>query len=172
MRVSSVLIQRSLAVIFAVLIFTGCGKSDKESFSEAEKLLKDNKVNEALVAFEQFAKDFPESEMAAKALINAAQIYQGMASQSTDPLKQFDKAIASYQKVYEKYPDNKDAEQARFMVAYIIANEKKDYEQATSLFKAFLSKYPNSDLKNAAQDELDNMGLSAEEILKKKTEGK
>lgn len=172
MRVSKVLITRSLAVILAAVLIAGCGKSDKESFSEAEKLLKDNKVKEALAAFEQFAKDFPESDMAATALFNAAQIYQGMASQSTDPLKEFDKAIASYQKVYEKYPQDKDAEQAMFMVAFIIANEKKDYEQATSLFKSFLAKYPKSDLKQAAQDELDNMGLSAEEILKKKTEGK
>jgi len=172
MRVSKVLITRSLTVIFAAVLFAGCGKSDKESFSEAEKLLKDSKVKEALAAFEQFAKDFPKSEMAATALFNAAQIYQGMASQSTDPLKEFDKAIATYQKVYELYPEDKDAEQAMFMVAYIIANEKKEYETATSLFKNFLSKYPKSDLKQAAQDELDNMGLSAEEILKKKTDGK
>jgi hypothetical protein len=51
------------------------------------------------------------------------------------------------------------------MAGFINANELKNFDEATSLYKQFLMEYPNNELASSAQAELDNMGLSPEEIL-------
>jgi hypothetical protein len=52
------------------------------------------------------------------------------------------------------------------MSAFISANDLKKYKEATALYKQFLQEYPDNELTSSAQAELDNMGLSPEEILK------
>lgn len=53
------------------------------------------------------------------------------------------------------------------MAGFINANELQNYDEATKLYKQFLVEYPNDELAASAQAELDNMGLSPEEILMK-----
>ncbi len=54
------------------------------------------------------------------------------------------------------------------MVGFIQANEFRQFDDATKSYKLFLQKYPNHSLSKAAKDELDNMGLSADQILNNK----
>jgi hypothetical protein len=53
------------------------------------------------------------------------------------------------------------------MAGFINANELQNYDEATRLYKQFLQEYPNDELASSAQAELDNMGLTPEEILMK-----
>jgi hypothetical protein len=53
------------------------------------------------------------------------------------------------------------------MSGFVLANELNDYEQATETYNLFLDKFPNHDLATSAKEEVENMGLSPEEILKK-----
>ena len=54
------------------------------------------------------------------------------------------------------------------MAGFISANELNNFDEATSIYKQFLKEYPDNELAASAQAELDNMGLSPEEILQKK----
>jgi hypothetical protein len=53
------------------------------------------------------------------------------------------------------------------MAGFIYANELQNYKEAEALYKQFLSEYPENELAPSAQAELDNLGLSPEEILQK-----
>jgi TolA-binding protein len=69
--------------------------------------------------------------------------------------------------VYEKYPDSEEAPKSLFMSGFILANDLMLYDKATSSYNLFLEKYPSHPLAVSAKEELDNMGLSPEEILKR-----
>ena len=53
------------------------------------------------------------------------------------------------------------------MAGYILANDLQKYDDATKSYKLFIEKYPGHPLASSAKQELDNMGLSPEEILKR-----
>jgi len=54
------------------------------------------------------------------------------------------------------------------MSAFILANELQKLDLAKESYNLFLQKYPSHELANSAREELNNLGIPAEEILKKK----
>ena len=83
------------------------------------------------------------------------------------PKESFNRAQEYFMQVFEKYPESDEAPKSLFLSGFIFANNLNNYDEATSRFKLFLNKYPSHSLAPAAQQELDNMGLSPEEILKR-----
>jgi len=53
------------------------------------------------------------------------------------------------------------------MAGFIYANELQNYKEAEILYKQFLNEYPDNELAPSARAELENLGLSPEEILEK-----
>ncbi len=158
-----------LSMFFLSLLFLSCsGKSDKDLFDEASKLLKEKKYSEAVVIFDQIAKEFPESENAINALFENAKIYQGQIIKSVDPKESLRKSVEIYKSIFEKYPDSDKAASAIFMSGFILANELQDYEAARKSYELYLSKFPNGELADDAKVELANLGKTPEEILKDK----
>jgi TolA-binding protein len=78
-----------------------------------------------------------------------------------------EKAIELFKKLYNEYPKSSFAPSGLFMAGFINANELKNYNEATRLYKQFLMEYPDDELAASAQAELENMGLTPEEILMK-----
>ena len=52
-------------------------------------------------------------------------------------------------------------------ITVLYADDLMKYDEATSSYNLFLEKYPSHPLAVSAKEELDNMGLSPEEILKR-----
>lgn len=156
-------------VLFLVTLFTiSCSKtSDKEYLTQAEKSLKENKIDQAIKSIETLLIDYPESDLAPKALVQLASIYQNQLVKNIKPEESFNYAQKYFMQVYEKYPNSENAQQSLFLSGFILANDLKKYDEATSRLKLFLEKYPSHSLAVSAQLELDNMGLSPEEILKR-----
>jgi len=69
--------------------------------------------------------------------------------------------IRLFQEVTRKYPDDKSAVQAAFMVGFTYAEELRDFPAARTSFEEFLKKYPKSDLVTSAKWMLENMEHSA-----------
>jgi TolA-binding protein len=156
-------------VLILVTLFTiSCSKiSDKEYLTQAEKSLKEKNIDLAIKGFESLVDNYPESDLAPKALVQLASIYQNQLAKNIKPMESFDRAQKYYMQVYEKYPDNENAPQSLFLSGFILSNDLKNYDEATKRYKLFLSQYPKNPLAVSAQEELDNMGLSPEEILKR-----
>lgn len=161
--------MKSIIAFLTLLLFFGCSakKSDKELFDEAQTNLKEQKFPEAVISFEALINDHPDSELAPKALSQLASIYQNKQIKNLSEKENLDKAIELFKKLHDDYPSSEYAPSGLFMAGFIYANDLKNYEEATAMYKQFLKEYPDNELAESAQAELDNMGLSPEEILLK-----
>jgi TolA-binding protein len=162
--------MKKLSLIFLILfLIVSCSKmSDQDYLDKASNLEKENKIPEAINSLETLLKELPESKLAPKALIQLAVIYQNHKVKDLPILKSYDRAQQYFREVYDKFPNSEEAPSSLFMSAFILANNLHRYDDATASYKLFMEKYPKSPLITAAKDELDNMGLTPEEILKKK----
>jgi TolA-binding protein len=158
-----------ILIVLSFFIVVSCSKlTDQQYLDQAKNLLKENKVNEAVSSYKSLIEDYPDSKLAPKALVELANLYQNQLDKNLPPAESFDMAQKYFREVYDKYPNSEEASKALFMSAFILANELKRYEDATEAYKLFIEKFPRNPLAVSAQEELDNMGLSPEEILKKK----
>lgn len=154
-------------VSFLILFGCSSNKTDKELFDEAQNHLKQDKIPEAVMAFEEIVNDHSESDLAPEALFQLAGLYQNKLIKSLSEKENLEKAIELFTKLHKDYPKSSFAPSGLFMAGFINANELQNYNEATKFYKQFLEDYPNDELAASAKAELDNMGLSPEEILQK-----
>lgn len=164
--------MKSLVLMFiAIVVFTGCSKkSEEEYLKTAEDNLKKNKFQEAVSDFEGLVTEYPESEKAPDVLTKLASIYQNKLLKNIDEHTSLEKAASYYKKVFDEYPNSLQAPASLFLSGFIHANELKNYKQAEVTYNLFLQKFPSHELAASAREELNNLGLSPEEILKNKNE--
>ena len=161
--------MKSIIALLTVFLIVGCStkKTDNELFDEAQQNLKQDKIPEAVMAFEEIVNDHSDSDLAPEALSQLAGLYQNKLIKSISEKENLEKAIELFKKLHADYPKSSFAPSGLFMAGFINANELQNYDEATSLYKQFLKEYPNDELAASAQAELDNMGLTPEEILMK-----
>ncbi|MEO8399713.1 MAG: tetratricopeptide repeat protein [Ignavibacteriaceae bacterium] len=155
--------------LFSFLILFGCSKeSDKSYLDTASNNLKNNNITEAVNSYESLIKEYPKSDLVPEALYQLAVIYQNKMVKNLSEKESLQKAVDTYKNVYEKYPKNRRAPMSLFMSAFIMANDLHEFNEATETYNLFLKKYPKDELASSAREELEHMGLTPEEILKKK----
>lgn len=161
--------MKSIIALLTLFLIASCTskKTDKELFDEAQENLKQDKIPEAVLAFEEIVNDHSESELAPEALSQLAGLYQNKLIKSISEKENLEKAIDLFKKLHNEYPKSSFAPSGLFMAGFINANELQNYDEATKLYTQFLQEYPNDELAASAQAELDNMGLTPEEILMK-----
>lgn len=155
-------------VLFAVT-FIGCsGESEDDLMKSAKQSIEKQNFGEAVGFLERIISEFPESELAPTALSEMATIYQNKLIENISAAESQRKAVALFKDVYNKYPDSNEAAKSLFFAGFIMANELKDYKEATEMYSLFIEKYPRHELTASAKAELDNMGIPPEQILEKK----
>lgn len=160
----------SFYLLLVLVVFSGCGKKNNaELWSEAVEFQKNNKVDEAVKSYQKLVDEFPESYEAPKAMFEMAKIYHSKGMKSSDR-NALDKAVQYYRNVFDKYPSSNEAPKALFMIGFIQSNDLGNYDAAKATYTLFIQKYPAHEMRESAQKEIDNMGLSPEEILKRNTE--
>lgn len=161
--------MKSIIALLTLFLIASCTskKSDKELFDEAQKNLKEDKIPEAVMAFEELINDNSDSELTPEAISQLASLYQNKKIKSLSEKENLEKAITLFKKLHDEYPKSSYAPSGLFMAGFIYANELQNYKEAEALYKQFLSEYPENELAPSAQAELDNLGLSPEEILQK-----
>ncbi len=159
--------MKSIISLLILILMVGCSskKSDKELFNEAQNYLKQDKVPEAVMALEELVNDNAGSELAPEALSQLAGLYQNKLIKSMSEKENLERAIELFKKLYQEYPKSSFAPSGLFMAGFIYANELNNFEEATKLYSQFVKEYPDHELAASAQAELDNMGLTPEEIL-------
>lgn len=161
--------MKSIIALLSLILIVGCStkKFDKELFDEAQKNLKEDKIPEAVMAFEELITDHDDSELTPEALSQLGSLYQNKLIKSLSERENLEKAITIFKKLHDEYPTSSYAPSGLFMAGFVYANELQNYKEAEALYKQFLSEYPENELAPSAQAELDNLGLSPEEILQK-----
>ena len=154
--------------IITLFLYTSCSqKSGDDYLKSAEENLKNNKITEAVSDYESFVTENPENDNAPEALASLALIYQNKMDKKLSEKESLQKSADLYKQVFEKYPNSPKAPTSLFMSAFILANDLKKYHAAEITYNIFLQKFPNHELAASAREELKNLGLSPEEILKK-----
>lgn len=157
------------ALLLITIFLVGCSKkSEEEYLSAAEKLMNESKYTEAIAEYEKYINDYPEGKNTSKAYFEIAKIYQAKLVNDISSDASFQKSIEYYQKVVDNFSSSLEAPLSLFMIGFIQANELKKYDLATATYNLFIKKYPEHQLVESAREELNNMGLSPDEILKRK----
>lgn len=161
-----------LSALFSGIIFVnGCSNKSADDYMMAahESVMKNN-ISEAINNYESVVNKFPKSLEAPEALFQIATLYQNKMVKNLSDKESFKKAETTFREVFNKYPNDKRAPMALFLSGFILANDLKNFERATSAYNLFLQKYPQNELATSAKEELENMGLSPDQILQKKTQ--
>ena len=100
---------------------------------------------------------YPKHEISPKAQYLIGDIYM-------NDLRDFSKAIGSYNKVVELFYGSDQDAHAQFMIGYIYANVLNDNEKAKETYAVFLEKYPKHELVPSVRFELEYLGMDINEI--------
>ncbi|MFQ5649348.1 MAG: outer membrane protein assembly factor BamD [bacterium] len=141
-------------------LFIACGEreSAEELLRQAQTFEQEEKMDEALHAYEKLAKNYADSEYAEEALQKAAFIYY-------NNVNDFHKAIEYHERLIKTLPESDFVARARFMIGYIYANDIKDYEKAEVAYNEFLQLHPENELVESVKWELDHLGKDVNEQL-------
>jgi len=97
---------------------------------------------------------FPDSVQAA---LNPARSPAELFAQAQADVSPRDR-IELFERLISKFPNDKSAVQAAFMIGFTYAEELKDYPAARAAFEKFLREHPDSDLVPSAKWMIENMG--------------
>jgi TolA-binding protein len=163
--------MKTIIITFSLFLLLLAGCSDKktagELLTEGEKFTSEENLPEAVLSYETLIKDYPEDVLAPEATVRLATIYQNKFVKNISENESLLKSLELFKSVYGKYPASKQASMGLFMAGFVQANELHDFDGATATYNLFLKDYPDHELAASAKEELDNMGLSPEEILQK-----
>ncbi len=163
--------MKSIIAIFSVLIFLlSCNSPSRETLlqnvSDAESAFNDKSANapvekvieNAINAYEAFAKAFPKDSLTPEYLFNAAKYYRSS--------KKPELAIEKYNLIIDKFPQHNKAPYSQFLKGFIYENELEDLDKAKDAYETFLLNYPDHDLSGDVKFSLDNLGKPLEQIIK------
>ncbi|MCE1189171.1 MAG: tetratricopeptide repeat protein [Ignavibacteria bacterium] len=157
---------RTILVLIA-LVLIGCSKrSEKNYLDSASEKMRNNDISGCIVEYQKLIQDYPSSLNSLAALDSLIYIYQNGLEKSLSRQAAQQKVVECYSTISKNFPESDQGKVAMFMVGFIQANELQQYDAAKKSYQAFLDKNPNHPMAPAARTELENIGKSAEDILK------
>lgn len=78
--------------------------------------------------------------------------------------QEFEQSIENFQKIIKYYPKGERSSEALFMLGYINANYTNNLEAAEKYYKDFIAQYPEDELADDAQYELDHLGQDINDL--------
>ena len=128
----------------------------RRTFANAEQLMKEGKIEQALRDFEQVSSAYPDSGMADDALYRIAlhfypvESVDGVGGASRDAIE---KARGLFTTINSRYPREDSAPKALYKLGLIAldpSNPKRDLDEAYADFSAVVNIYPTSDIVDKA----------------------
>ena len=116
---------------------------------------------------------FGANELSSKIGLSSSQLLRRIKNTTGKTVSEFirdlrlQEAAKLFRQIYDDYPESEFAPMGLFMSGFVLANELNMYNEATENYKLFLEAFPDDKLAASAKEELDNMGLTPEEILQK-----
>lgn len=151
-----------------LFLFNCSGETDKNIYESAKQNLAGEKYPEALIEFEELVTKYPKSEYYQEALLQTGELYQGHVNKDIPYEVSLKKAINSYRLFNSKFPKDSKSPQTLFMIGFIQANNLGELDSAKATYQKYIELYPESEMAESAQSEIENLGLTPDEILTKK----
>ena len=124
------------------------GGSDRDNYQAAFELLKEQRYEPAAMAFEQFLKTYPDSELADNA--------QYWLAESHYVTQAFDRALSNFQAVVTRYPDSRKVPDALLKMGYC-NYELKQWDAARAALKRVQGEFPETTAARLAGQRLQRM---------------
>ncbi|MDX1403806.1 MAG: tol-pal system protein YbgF [Woeseiaceae bacterium] len=122
--------------------------SDRDNYQAAFELLKEQRYQEAAMAFQQFLVSFPDSQLADNALYWLAESYY-----VTD---RFEDALTQFQNVISRFPRSRKVPDALLKIGY--SNyELERWESARGALRRVQDDYPDTTAARLAEQRLNRM---------------
>lgn len=158
--------MKELLLIILGITILGCsGKNEDEMYNTGKKLVETNKNIEAVKQYEELLKEFPDTKHKEFVLFELGKIYQSKAIKSNNSEINLNNAVKYFTQLFTEFPKSNNSPSALFMTGFIYANELQKLDSAKIRYQEFLDKYPNHELAVSVKYELDNLGLTPEQIL-------
>ena len=126
-------------------------------FDPSEGMLNPVTGNQYIQSIENLVVLSPDYPNAPEYLLKAAETARTMRS--------FNKTLELYAKVMEKYPDFEKIPQVKFLEAFTLDNDLKQYDLAKLKYEAFLKDFPDHEFVDDTRFLLENLGKSDEAII-------
>ena len=123
-------------------------KNGKSAYSLAFNTLKEGRYQQAILAFREFQKNYPESVYGANAQYWLGEAY----SVSRD----YKTALSEFQKVISQYPESNKVQDTMLKIGFTYY-EMQDWASAKSSLDTVISKYPGSTVSRKAKERLQRM---------------
>lgn len=94
--------------------------------------------------------------------ITASEVF--LQAQTAHAESRFGDAVRLYSAYVTEFADSAQAAKCQFMIAYLYANELNQKDQAKTAYETFIRNYPQSELLQSAQWELEHLGQNLSEI--------
>lgn len=124
-------------------------------------------ATQAVKAYDDFSKNFPNDSLTPDFLFKAGEI--ATANQ------QYPQALMYYQTITTKYPAFKLVAESLYLQGYLLDNFLNDDAKAKMIYEEVIAKYPKLPYASDAKAAIKNLGKSDEELIKefeKKNKGK
>ncbi|MCQ2091959.1 MAG: peptidyl-prolyl cis-trans isomerase [Fibrobacter sp.] len=143
-------------------------ESLESKLAKADSLYKNGKPLDAYYVYRDIMYSYPENDSLFQ--FTTFQMAQTQADAET-----YEDAEAEYYAFYRMWPDNENAEKAMFSRGFILNENLRWDNVALDVFREFMQKYPNSELRESADwlvKNIESKGQLAEDLLKKISEEK
>ncbi|MGB0606023.1 MAG: tetratricopeptide repeat protein [Candidatus Latescibacterota bacterium] len=149
-------VLRLFLIPLVTVVQWGCGGNEpSDLWEEAERATADQNMDQAVDAYSEFVRIYPQHEKAPAALKNWAAVAQQKGDMQS--------AITLYERLLDEYPQSDLGDEAQFMIAFIYEEYLNDIEKARGAYQRVIDHYPNSELAASAKQLLPHVGQSPEE---------
>lgn len=158
-------------LIFPLLLFTmvACGPSrakeinrihavETRLFSQNATAFDKEAADSLLALYSAFIKNFPADSMTQKYIFKAGNLYMNSGNGKA--------AIEMFDLYRSSYPNDARSAICLFFTAYIYENLMKNLDKAQELYILFIEKYPRNDFADDAQNALNNLGKTPDQMVK------
>lgn len=165
--------SRTMLLLVVVLLFflTSCNYIHNRKVRQISKMeqeihnmpMNDTALSMELVeSYQKFSEKYPKDTISPSYLFRAAGICLNLGKTS--------QAIQFYKMVPVQFQGSKWTPYSLFMLAFVYENYLRDLNTAKSYYEHFLAGYPNHELRNDAENALEYLGKTAEQMLKEMME--
>lgn len=116
-------------------------------------------LSEAVTKFQDFAGFFPEDPLSPDYLLKASDFAM--------TLNEIERSVNILDKIISKYPDYSRLEDVMYIKASHIDLNLRDTTRAKQAYQEFMDKYPNSEMIDDAENRIQYISLSIEELAEK-----
>lgn len=173
--------QLILLITIPLLLVSGCESGDGEPENPAQQRL--TQIEEAEDRFydlvesnpnspefrptarflaeeyRRFAYHFETHDKAAEMLFRAANL-------KADALQEYAIAIGLFRQIAQRWPGTEQAERSLFLAGYTHNHMLNQPDQAELFYQQLIADYPESELRQAAEEELQFLGTDLKELLR------